>query len=185
MTNYLVEGFKVINSNGEEEIIQIPYNLNNILIEENDIIKILDKFNIKVDKINNIEAFREAFTHKSYCKKSIFPDEILEAAKKEMNNPKELLELRNTSFERMEYLGDRVLKLVVSNYLFHRYPNENEGFMTRLQTKLEDKKELPILSKELGLNKFFIISKHIELMNGRNVDKLMKMFLNHLLQLYI
>jgi ribonuclease-3 len=170
-TNYLIDGFKVIN-NGEEEIVQIPYNLNNILIEEIDIIKMLERFNVKIDKVNNLEAFREAFTHKSYCKKSIFPDDILDASKKEMGNPPELLELRNKSFERMEYLGDRVLKVIVSNYLFHRYPNENEGFMTRLQTKLEDKKDLPILSKEMGLGKYFIISKHIESMNGRNLDKI-------------
>ncbi len=171
-TNYLVEGFKIININGEEEIIQIPYNIHNQLITENELINMLNHHNVKIDKIHNIEVFYEAFTHKSYCKKTIFPDEILEASKKELCNPINLLELRPSSFERLEYLGDRVLKLVVSNYLYNRYPNENEGFMTRLQTKLEDKKELPILSKELGLGKYFIISKHIESMNGRNLDKI-------------
>ena len=40
-TNYIVEGFKVTNNLGEEEIIQIPYNLNNILVQEDDIIKLL------------------------------------------------------------------------------------------------------------------------------------------------
>lgn len=172
MTNYINEGFKVLNNLGEEEIIQIPYNLNNILVQEDDIIKLLNQFNVKIDKVHNIEAFRESFTHKSYCKKAIYPPEILEASKKELGNPTELLELRQNSYERLEYLGDRVLKLIVSFYLFNRYEKENEGFMTKLQTKIEDKKNLPILSKEIGLGKFFIISKSIENMNGRNLEKI-------------
>ncbi len=171
-TNYIIEGFKVTNNLGEEEIIQIPYNLNNILVQEDDIIKLLNQFNVKIDKVHNIEVFREAFTHKSYCKKSIYPSNILEASKKELGNPPELLELRDNSYERLEYLGDRVLKLIVSFYLFYRYEKENEGFMTKLQTKIEDKKNLPILSKEIGLGKFFIISKGIENMNGRNLEKI-------------
>ena len=171
-TNYTFEGFKVTNNLGEEEIIQIPYNLNNILVQEDDIIKLLNQYNVKIDKVHNIEAFRESFTHKSYCKKAIYPSEILEASKKELSNPSELLELRENSYERLEYLGDRVLKLIVSFYLFTRYEKENEGFMTKLQTKIEDKKNLPIMSKEIGLGKFFIISKSIENMNGRNLDKI-------------
>ena len=171
-TKYTIEGFKVTNTLGEEEIIQIPYNLNNILVQEDDIIKLLNQYNVKIDKVHNIEAFRESFTHKSYCKKSIYPSEILEDSKKELGNPRELLELRENSYERLEYLGDRVLKLIVSFYLFNRYEKENEGFMTKLQTKIEDKKNLPILSKEIGLGKFFLISKSIENMNGRNLDKI-------------
>ncbi len=170
-SNYINEGFKVINNLGEEEIIQIPYNLNNVFVTEIDIINLLDQFNVKVDKINNIQLFRESFTHKSYCNKSIYPIEILEESKKEINN-KNLIELQENSYERLEFFGDRVLKLIVSMYLFYRYPNENEGFMTRLQTKIEDKKNLPIMSKELGLGKFFLISKSIENMKGRDLDKI-------------
>lgn len=172
MTNYISEGLKIINPLGEEEIIQIPYNINNVLVTEDNIKKILGNHNVNVDHINDIEKFREAFTHKSYCKKTIYPDDILNDAKKELGNPSDLLELRKNSYERMEYFGDRVLKLNVSMYLYYRYPNENEGFMTRLQTKLEDKTNLAIMSKELGLGKYFIISKHIESMNGRNAERI-------------
>jgi hypothetical protein len=83
-TNYVNEGFKILNNLGDEEIIQIPYNLNNILVEEDDIIRLLDQFNVKIDKVHNIEIFRESFTHKSYCKKIIYPNVILEASKKEL-----------------------------------------------------------------------------------------------------
>jgi ribonuclease-3 len=168
----MIDGYKILNTLGEEEIIQIPYNINNILITEDDVIKLLNQFNVDIDKVNNIDMIREAFTHKSYCKKSIYPEDVLESAKKELGNNPSLVELRDTSFERLEYLGDRVLKLIVSFYLFNRYEKESEGFMTRLQTKIEDKKNLPIMSKEIGLGKFFIISKSIENMNGRNLDKI-------------
>jgi len=172
MTNYISEGLKIINNLGEEEIIQIPYNINNVLVKEEHIKKILFNHNVNIETINDIEQFREAFTHKSYCKKTIYPDNVLEDSKKELGNPDELLELRKNSYERMEFFGDRVLKLIVSFYLYKRYPNENEGFMTRLQTKIEDKTNLAIMSKELGLGKYFIISKHIESMNGRNSERI-------------
>ena len=71
-----------------------------------------------------------------------------------MGNPSNLMELRPRSYERLEYFGDRVVKIVVSFYLFNRYPNEDEGFMTRLQTKIEDKRNLAAMSRELGLGKF-------------------------------
>ena len=171
-TNYINDGFIVKNPDGDEELIHIPYNLNNILISEQDIIQILSQYNVKVDCIKRIEYFRQAFTHKSYCKKDIIPSNILEIARNELGNPENLLDLFDKSYERLEYFGDRVLKVIVSMYLFHRYPKQDEGFMTRLQTKLEDKKNLAIMSKEIGLGKFFIISKQIELMNGRNLEKI-------------
>ena len=171
-TNYINEGFCVKNQDGEDEIIQIPYNLNNILINESDIIQILNEYNVNVNKINHIAYFRQAFTHKSYCKKDIYPQHILDAAKYELGNPTNLLMLQDNSYERLEYFGDRVLKVIVSMYLFHRYPKQDEGFMTRLQTKLEDKKNLASMSKEIGLGKYFIISKQIELMNGRHLEKI-------------
>ena len=171
-TSYLTDGLKIINNNGEEEVIQIPYNLNNVLATEEDIIQILANFNVKVNKINHINIFHESFTHKSYCKKEIFTEDVLEASKREMSNPSNLLELRDRSYERLEYFGDRVVKIIVSFYLFKRYPNQDEGFMTRLQTKIEDKTNLAEMSKEIGLSKFFIISKQIESMNGRNLEKI-------------
>lgn len=172
MTNYCETGYIYKKDNGEEDILYIPYNIENFLINENDVINLLDKYNVKLDKINHIDYFQKAFTHKSYCKKNYsIPTDILNCAKLEINNEK-LLELQDTSYERLEYFGDRVLKLIVSFYLFHRYPKQDEGFMTRLQIKLEDKKNLAIMSKEIGLGKFFIISKQIEMINGRGFDKL-------------
>jgi len=171
-TNYINDGFTITKENGEIEVVNIPYNLNNVEITEADIIKILADRGVVINTVNHPKYFIRAFTHKSYCKKDIYPQQILDDAKNELGNPSNLLELYDDSYERLEYLGDRVLKLLVSFYLFKRYPKQDEGFMTRLQTKIEDKTNLAIMSKEIGLGKFFIISKQIDMMNGRNLDKI-------------
>jgi ribonuclease III len=171
-TNYINEGYVIKKDNHSEEVIQIPYNITNTFITEGDILKILSVNNVKIKKINHLHYFQKAFTHKSYCNKNIIPEDILKKSKIELGNPKKLMELQNTSYERLEYLGDRVVKILVSQYLMDRYYNEDEGFMTRLQTKIEDKKNLAIMSKEIGLNKHFIISKQIEMLNGRNLEKI-------------
>lgn len=172
MTNYLETGVVIHKDDGTDEVYMIPYNINNILISEQDIISILTRYNVNISKINHVHYFHQAFTHKSYVKKEVFTDAILTSSKNEMGNIDNLMELRPDSYERLEYFGDRVVKIVVSFYLFQRYPHEDEGFMTRLQTKIEDKKNLAILSKELGLGKYFIISKQIESQNGRNMEKI-------------
>ena len=171
-TNYMVDGFNISKDPNIEEIIHIPYNINNVLVTEENIIDILNNNNVKIDKINHLNFFIQAFTHKSYIEKDIFPAEILIAAKKELGNPVKLLELQKQSYERLEYFGDRGVKLVTSMYLFYRYPDEDEGFMTRLQTKIEDKTNLAIMSKKIGLGRFFIISQQIESLNGRSLDKI-------------
>ena len=171
-TNYMNDGYVINNGTDGEDVIQIPYNINNHLATEQDIIDILAKNNVNLDKINHLHFFHQAFTHKSYCQKNLIPNYVLEAAKNELGNPPELLELRPASYERLEYFGDRVVKICVSLYLFYRYPEEDEGSMTRLQTKIEDKTNLALMSKEIGLGKHFIISKQIESLNGRNLEKI-------------
>ena len=115
-TNYLVDGFKI-----GEDIFPIPYNLENKEVTVKDIIKILHKYNITPPNNIEIKYFQQAFTHSSYINKKIIPENILIAAKNELGNPLELLELRNDSYERLEFFGDKVLKVIVSFYLFHRY----------------------------------------------------------------
>ena len=169
---YIDNGYIVRKEDGSEEIIQIPYNISNFFATEEDIKKILEINNVTVDKINHLHLFHKAFTHKSYCDKNIIPKDVLEKSKNELSDPENLMDLQKTSYERLEYLGDRVVKIIVSFYLFKRFPNDDEGFMTRLQTKIEDKKNLSKMSKEIGLGKYFIISKQIEMLNGRSLEKI-------------
>jgi ribonuclease-3 len=58
------------------------------------------------------------------------------------------------SYERLEWLGDQIVNMSVSIYLFERYPGENEGFLTRVRTKLVCKECLSSLSLRLGLHRF-------------------------------
>ena len=165
-------GYIKYNDDGEEEVIPIPYNTNNKLITSSEVINILQKLNVSVGKINNLQVIQQSFVHKSYIEKNIIPSNILNKAKKELGNPRHLLDLQKKSYERLEFLGDRIIKLCVTKYLFLRYPNDDEGFMTKLQTKIEDKRNLAAMSKHLGLDKHFIISRQIEKKYGRNLEKI-------------
>jgi ribonuclease III len=58
------------------------------------------------------------------------------------------------TYERLEFLGDAVLDLIVTEILFEKYPTENEGFLTKLRAKIVRGDTLFELAKGLGLNKF-------------------------------
>jgi ribonuclease-3 len=63
------------------------------------------------------------------------------------------------SNERLEFLGDAVLELVVSNYLYHHYPEKAEGQLTHLRAKIVQTKTLAAAATKLDLGKHLILSK--------------------------
>lgn len=67
--------------------------------------------------------------------------------------------------ERLEFLGDSVLSLVVSSFLFRTYKNRNEGELTSMRAYLVREESLYEGAKDIGLDKFIIASKS-ELNNG-------------------
>jgi ribonuclease-3 len=165
--------------NYEEEdneiLISIPYNENNILIESEDIEKLLLPFGIKIT-VNNVEIFREAMSHYSYVNQKYYSK-----FSREMNEMKKrreaLVELRDISSERLEFVGDGTIKDILCSYLYLRYkinPKGDEGFMTYLKTKIEDKSTFSRFAKELGLDTYILISKQTELIKGRNSDKILE-----------
>ena len=81
-----------------------------------------------------------AFTHSSYSK---------------INN------------ERLEFLGDSVLNLVITKYLFENYPELDEGKMSRVRSNLVNQETLSTLSKNLELQKNIKLSAGEEKTNGR------------------
>jgi ribonuclease-3 len=134
-----------------------PYNINNILINEIDINNIMKDLNITDFKINNISYYRTAFIHKSYCKL------------KDYDNYKypggNCLELQDKSYEQMEFLGDAILGSIVSSYIYERFHliyDEDEGFLTKLKIRIVCGENLALFSKDIKLNKYIIISKHIQ-----------------------
>lgn len=58
------------------------------------------------------------------------------------------------SNERLEYLGDAVLGLIVAEFLFKKYPYKDEGFLTEIRSRIVNGEHLGQLSKRIGLNKF-------------------------------
>ena len=56
--------------------------------------------------------------------------------------------------ERLEYLGDAVLSLIVADFLYKKYPCANEGFLTNLRSKLVSRDHLNKLSRKIGLDVF-------------------------------
>ena len=158
--------------NSEDEITIVnPYNFNNKLLKNSDINNMLQNFDVDL-KINDLSLYQLAFTHKSYTKKN--PDdygENVEIAEK----PEGALELFDNQNERLEFLGDSVVSIVVGKYLFERYPTEDEGFMTRMRTKLVNSDALCYFAKELSFGDYMIISRHVEdKCNGRESVKILE-----------
>ncbi len=72
------------------------------------------------------------------------------------------------SNERLEYLGDAVLGLVVSEFLFKRFSNLNEGDLTKMKASLVNEAVLSRVAGELDLGQFIYLSKEEEKSGGRN-----------------
>ncbi len=113
-------------------------------------------------KVKNISYYQRALVHKS----------IYKAVKRYTgNNLQEYLRQHN---ERMEFLGDSVLSLVVANYLFHKYPECDEGFLTRIKTKLVNGTQLAKLAKAIDLGKYILMSNHVANIKGRESQKILE-----------
>lgn len=70
--------------------------------------------------------------------------------------------------ERLEYLGDAILDAVVADYLFKTFPDKNEGFLTKMRSKMVKRKHLNLLAYRMGLHQLVVshtnpvnISKHL------------------------
>jgi len=98
-------------------------------------------------KFKKENLLRQAFVHRSYL------------------NENPAFELKNN--ERLEYLGDAVLELVVTEYLFKNYPDLAEGEMTNLRAALVNTQMLSQIAERLGFNDFLYLSKGEAKENGR------------------
>lgn len=97
-------------------------------------------------KFKNPKLFEEAFTHRSY-----------------LNEAK----LKVTSNERLEFLGDSILSFVVSDHLFTKFPDFEEGTLTNLRSLLVNTKNLSEIARELKMGKLLKLSRGEEESKGR------------------
>ncbi|PNH12524.1 putative ribonuclease 3 [Tetrabaena socialis] len=145
-----------------------PFNPCNRLITPSEIHALLSKYGVADEPLDCAEYFK-SMVHRSYCtrKNENFISGNLQC-------PANCLPLQEESNERLELLGDAVLNLVVAEYLFERFPTENEGFLTRMRSKIVNGHMLSELSLMVGLDKYVIISKQIEENDGRRNRKIME-----------
>ena len=71
-------------------------------------------------------------------------------------------EFNGSSNERLEFLGDSVLSLVVAQYLFENFPDEDEGFLTKLRSRFVNRNSLGDAAEELGIGELVILGNNIQ-----------------------
>lgn len=139
-----------------------PFNPSNKMITYDQVVHILSEHGI-VDKPKDITLYNKAFLHRSYCTRK--NDNVVTG---NVECPSDCLPLQEESNERLEFLGDAILNFVVANYLYERYPDANEGFLTKIRTKIVNGNKLAELATYLNLGDHLIISQQLEANRGRN-----------------
>lgn len=73
----------------------------------------------------------------------------------------EELDEEDVSNERLEFLGDAVLNLVVADFLFSNFPGEDEGFLTKTRARLVNRNALSNSAERIGLSNFILVDKNL------------------------
>jgi dsRNA-specific ribonuclease len=154
----------------EDGYIFNPYNPENREITLNEVQSILSSYGIP-SSLHNFDLYRRAFIHSSYTKRPQL--ENIRENIKIMPQPSNCMPLKTKSNERLEFLGDGVLECVTKYYLYRRFPKENEGFMTEKKIAIVKNESIGKFAIEMGLHRWFIISRHAEEKRTRtNLKKL-------------
>lgn len=90
-------------------------------------------------EFKNKELLKQAFIHRSYL------------------NENRSIKLEHN--ERLEFLGDAVLELVITDYLYKKYPEKNEGDLTAYRSALVNSVTLASAAEKIGMNAFLLLSK--------------------------
>ncbi|HEM3561503.1 TPA: ribonuclease III [Streptococcus suis] len=102
---------------------------------------------------SDLSLLETAFTHTSYA------------------NEHRLLKISHN--ERLEFLGDAVLQLMISKYLYQKYPNKPEGEMSKLRSTFVREESLAGFSRACGFDRFLRLGKGEEKSGGRNRDTIL------------
>ena len=101
---------------------------------------------MNLPKLKDKKLSEEAFTHRSY-----------------LNEAK----LKIASNERLEFLGDSIISFAISNYLYIKYPDFNEGDLTNLRSLMVNTNSLSEIAKELNMGQLLKLSRGEEESKGR------------------
>jgi ribonuclease-3 len=94
--------------------------------------------------------------------------ELYRTALRHRSSLRRRADTRVISNERLEYLGDALLGFVVADYLYHRFRSENEGYLTRLRSKLVNGQALARAARTLGLGEIISMSDNMVQKDGRD-----------------
>lgn len=125
--------------------IQMLNNNNRNIFETSDLISIQETIGIK---FKNIKYLETALTHRSFLNEAVFDD------------------IENN--ERFEFLGDAVLELIITEYLFNTYKERPEGELTSFRAATVKTESLAETASELNLGKFIKLSRGEEMTGGRS-----------------
>ena len=112
----------------------------------------------------HLQEYRKAFVHSSYMQP---PDAPALAFKCDA-----IIPLQPESNERLEFLGDAVLDLIMAEYLYERYKDEDEGFLTQMRMSIVNGKMLARLGRILNIQKYLLMSLQSE--HLRNTDNIVE-----------
>lgn len=105
---------------------------------------------------------KERLSHLEKALDLTIPDEFLQLFQKALRH-RSIVDNENyeshETYERLEFLGDAVLDLIVTEILFEKYPKENEGFLTKLRAKIVRGDTLYMMARKLGLSEFLEIGE--------------------------
>lgn len=140
----------------------LPFNASNVLLHRHDLEALFEQTGLTGMRFTNVNIYRNAFVHRSYCTMR-----NTDFASGNERCPEDCLPLQDMSYERLEYLGDAVLGMAVADYLYERYPDQSEGFLSQMRSKIVNGRMLGQLSNKLGFGRWVIISKQVEQTGGR------------------
>lgn len=98
------------------------------------------------------ELYQYALTHSSYTKEHELPE--------------------TQCYERLEFLGDAVLKLSISDVLYKKFPDSREGELSKIRGIVVSDNTLADIAKNNGLQDLIIMSKHEEKQGCRNLNSI-------------
>lgn len=104
-------------------------------------------------KFKHKESLRKALVHKSFA------------------NERKLAQTEDN--ERLEYLGDAVLELVISHLLMKRFPDFPEGELSKLRAAVVNEGQLAELAREIGLGEYMYLGKGEDQTGGRDKPSLL------------
>ncbi|NLJ90480.1 MAG: ribonuclease III [Clostridiales bacterium] len=104
-------------------------------------------------EFNNKSLLRQALTHSSY------------------SNERQMHKLYNN--ERLEFLGDAVLELITSEYLYKSHPNVPEGNLTKLRATYVRESSLAYCARQMDLGNYLFLGKGEDATGGRERDSIL------------